>query len=237
MDIAKIRQKAKTREAPSPAKATLRTPLPASPVAVPPATTDSVQTPPSPDKKNRSAASAVSPVDPLAALFETPLEVQLATEENYLQGLRQTTEEVGKLRQLLAFSLGTEDYVLDIETIREIIKPREVTDIPRVPEFILGIISLRGIIIPVFDLKRRLKLGKTEITPASRIVVCQHQDRVVGLLVDSITQVVRIPGQKIEPPPAVLSGLDRDLVEGVGRYNGKMMILLHLPCVVDAELV
>ena len=151
--------------------------------------------------------------------------------------MSKVTEEKGKVRQLLTFFLADEEYALDIEVIREIIKPREVTDLPRVPDFILGIISLRGIIIPIFDLKRRLKLGVHELTSASRVIVCQHADKVIGLLVDSITQVTRVPEENIEPPPAILFGLDRDLVEGVGRFQGKMMILLHLPCVADAELV
>lgn len=149
----------------------------------------------------------------------------------------QQEREEEEFRQYLTFSLGSEEYALDIADIREIIKPREITDIPRVPEFILGIISLRGIIIPIFDLKKRLNLGSITLTPMSRIVVCQLEDRIVGLLVDSITQVVRLPAGHIEPPPPVLSGLDRDLVEGVGRHQGRMMILLNLSCAMDAELV
>jgi purine-binding chemotaxis protein CheW len=176
-------------------------------------------------------------VDPLEELFNVPLEIATATEESYHQALDKSTEEKGNLRQLLTFSLGDEEYALDIEAIREIIKPREVTDLPRVPDFILGLISLRGIIIPIYDLSQRMRLGKSVITPASRVIVCQCEDRVFGLLVDSISQVMRLPNQNIEPPPAVLSGIDRDLVEGVGRYQGKMMILLHLPCVADTELL
>jgi purine-binding chemotaxis protein CheW len=178
-----------------------------------------------------------SVLDPLEALFSGSLEDGGITGENYLQTLNRSVEESESLRKLLTFFLADEEYALDIEVIREIIKPREVTDLPRVPDFILGLISLRGIIIPIFDLKRRLKLGNAEITPASRVIICQHEDKMIGLLVDSITQVICVPEKCIEPPPAVLSGLDRDLVEGVGRFQGKMMILLHLPCVADAELV
>ncbi len=176
-----------------------------------------------------------SPVDPLDALFNWNPELSLATEEGYQQGLEHRDENEDA-RRWLTFSLGAEDYALDITRIREIIKPREITEIPRVPDFLLGIISLRGSIIPVFDLRNRLKLGKGVITPESRIIVCHQGQRGAGLLVDRISQVVTLPAGKIEPPPAVLSGIDRDLVEGVGRHQGKMMILLQLASVLDAEL-
>lgn len=180
-------------------------------------------------------APSPAPVDPLDALFNWNPELTLATEEGYQQGHGQQQEEV-EARRWLTFSLGAEDYALDINRIREIIKPREITEIPRVPDFLLGIISLRGSIIPVFDLRNRLKLGKGVITPESRIIVCHQGQRGAGLLVDRISQVVTLPAGKIEPPPAVLSGIDRDLVEGVGRHQGKMMILLQLASVLDAEL-
>lgn len=175
--------------------------------------------------------------DPLEALFRFRPGLELATEETYLQGLTDRNQQEEDLRQWLTFTLGSEEYALDIGNIREIIKPREITDIPRVPDFILGIISLRGLIIPVFDLKKRLKLGAAEITPASRIIVCRHGEKSAGLVVDSLNQVVRLPAQGIEPPPAVLSGLDRDMVEGIGRDGRRMMILLDLLNVLNAELI
>jgi purine-binding chemotaxis protein CheW len=176
--------------------------------------------------------------DALDALFRAYQEAGTLVEDGDLPSLQRSEAEAEEdQRQLLTFSLGSEDYSLDIDCIREIIKPREITDIPRVPDFILGIISLRGIIIPVFDLKRRLKLGVGEMTPASRIIVCQQEEKITGLLVDGISQVIRVPGNSIEPPPAVLSGVDRDMVEGVGRYQGKMTILLRLSCIMDAELI
>jgi purine-binding chemotaxis protein CheW len=161
----------------------------------------------------------------------------LGDEENYLQGLTDSNHENERIRQWLSFFLGEEEDALDITDIRELIKPREITEIPRSPVFILGIISLRGVIIPVFDLRQRLKLGAGEISPTSRIIVCQQGGKSAGLLVDSITQVVRIPEHAIEPPPAVLSGLDRDLVDAVGRHEERMLILLDLSCVMNAELI
>jgi purine-binding chemotaxis protein CheW len=138
---------------------------------------------------------------------------------------------------MLSFSLGSEEYALDIHDIREIIKPRDITDIPRVPEFVLGIISLRGIVIPVFDLKRRFKLGTSILSPSSRIIVCQRGNKSAGLLVDSISQVIKVDRASIEPPPPVLSGLERELLDGIGRHREQMLILLNMPCVLNTDLI
>lgn len=138
-------------------------------------------------------------------------------------------------RRWLAFSLGSEDYALDISMIREILKPREITEIPRVPEFLLGIISLRGNIIPIFDLKRRLGLGMATIDQDSRIIVCQEGDRMAGLLIDRITQVTSIQEEGIEPAPAIFSGRDRALLDGVGRVEGNVLILLNISNVLTID--
>ena len=138
-------------------------------------------------------------------------------------------------RRWLAFSLGREDYAIDISMIREILKPREITEIPRVPEFLLGIISLRGNIIPIFDLKRRLGLGVATIDQDSRIIVCQEGDRLAGLLIDRITQVTSIQEEEIEPPPAIFSGRDRALLDGVGRVQGNVLILLNVTNVLTID--
>jgi purine-binding chemotaxis protein CheW len=176
-------------------------------------------------------------VDPLDALFNWHPSLEFANEELFFQNSAENKQDIREeLRQWLSFSLGEEEYALDIIDIREIIKPREITDIPRAPGFILGILSLRGVIIPVFDLKKRLKLGTVEISPTSRIIVCQQGSKSTGLLVDRISQVVRIQEKAIDPPPAILSGIDRDMVDGVGRYQGKMLILLDPANVMNAEL-
>lgn len=240
MDLAEIRKKARTdKETPGAAPRKVASPKDApsiqgSPLDVQPFAEAPVG-PPVPECPPTVRPN--DPGDPLEALFNERPEMHLATEESYLQGLLGTEKKnEGRVRQWLTFSLAEEDYALDIEDVLEIIKPREITDIPRVPNFVLGIISLRGIIIPVYDLKKRLNLGLLQVSLASRIIVCQSGDRTAGLLVDGITQVIRLPEEKIEAPPAVLSGLDRDMVDLVGRHQGKMLILLHLPSVLNAEL-
>ena len=182
-------------------------------------------------------AAAQNATDGLDRLFAATEEFVLATDESYADILdSQTTSQTDNCRQYLAFHLGDEEYALDIMRISEIIKVREFTDIPRAPEFVLGIISLRGVVVPVFDLRRRLDLGISEMLAASRIVVCQLDDVTVGLLVDSINQVVNLGNDDIEPPPGVLTGLDREMVSGIGRYQGRMLILLNLHNALNVDL-
>ncbi|AMV72002.1 chemotaxis protein CheW [Desulfuromonas carbonis] len=227
MDLADIRKKARGSK-PGPVKPP-RSPAPADTDVQLPVPVGAGELPPPAPRSGR---------DRLAELFEFPAEFDLATEESYLEGLeKQSTESVEDLRQWLTFSLGAEDYALDIQQISEIIKPREVTEIPRAPDFVLGVVSLRGIIVPIFDLGRRLRLAPAELSPVSRIIVCHGEGRSAGLLVDRINQVIRLPERSLEPPPSVLAGLDRDLLTGVGRYQERMYILLHLPSVLNAELV
>jgi purine-binding chemotaxis protein CheW len=243
MDLAEIRKKARR------AKAEGRTapPMPPEPSGKDPGPRPTeVARPPSPSPtpaetrvlERRRGEEDTTFDERLEQLFAFSGDIDFASEESYQQGLTgDTGEEAEDLCQWLTFSLGAEEYALDIRQIKEIIKPRQVTEIPRVPEFILGVISLRGIIVPVFDLSRRLRLGSADLTASSRIVVCRAGERSAGLLVDRISQVIRIPVRSIEPPPVVLSGLDRELVAGVGRHQSRMLIQLYLPNVLNPELV
>lgn len=183
------------------------------------------------------AAATQNVTDGLDQLFAATEEFVLATDQSYADILdSQSASQVDNSRQYLAFHLGDEEYALDIIRISEIIKVREFTDIPRAPEFVLGIISLRGVVVPVFDLRRRLDLGTSEMLATSRIVVCQLDDVTVGLLVDSINQVVNLGDDDVEPPPGVLAGLDREMVSGIGRYQGRMIILLNLHSALNVDL-
>lgn len=173
----------------------------------------------------------------LDSLFANQGPPDLSSDEDFsLADSTALVSAAGNQRQLLTFSLDNEEYALDIETIREIIKPREITEIPRAPVHILGILSLRGQVIPIYDLKQRLKLGRGEVTSTSRIIVCQHEDQVAGLLVDSITQVVRIARDGVEATPANMAGIDRSLLLGVGRCQGRFLILLNLTNIIDAGM-
>ncbi|MBJ6750944.1 chemotaxis protein CheW [Geomonas anaerohicana] len=139
--------------------------------------------------------------------------------------------------ELLCFRVASEEYAISIMDIKEIIKPREVTEVPRVPSFVRGILSLRGNIIPVFDMKNRLGLADGAVSERERIVVVKRQGGYAGVLVDEVVQVVRIAEGGIEPPPVVLEGIDREFVLGIGRVGGRMLILLDMEKVLDVGLL
>lgn len=138
--------------------------------------------------------------------------------------------------EYLCFRVSAEIYGINIMDIKEIIKPREVTEVPRAPSFVSGVISLRGVIIPIIDMLERLGLPCEKITGRERVIVVKHGESFSGLLVDEIIQVVHISKDCLEPAPAVLEGIDRDFVSGIGRADGRMIILLNLENVADIQL-
>ncbi|GFO68453.1 hypothetical protein GMLC_20320 [Geomonas limicola] len=139
--------------------------------------------------------------------------------------------------ELLCFKVASEEYAISIMDIKEIIKPREVTEVPRVPEFVRGILSLRGIIIPIFDMRLRLGLPAGEHSERERIIVVKRLGGFCGILVDQVVQVVRIAEESVEAAPVVLEGIDRDFVQGIGRVSGRMLILLDMEKVLDVGLL
>ena len=120
--------------------------------------------------------------------------------------------------------------------IKELIKPRELTEVPRAPHFVDGIISLRGMIVPVIDLRKRLGLHSQRPTAQQRIVIVRQRSGFSGLRVDSVTGVVRIADHRREAAPAALEGIDREFVAGIGRADNRMVILLDIQNVADLEL-
>ena len=144
--------------------------------------------------------------------------------------------EKADYHEFLCFRVASEEYAINIMEIKEIIKPREITEVPRVPSFISGVLSLRGIIIPVFDMRKRLQLTAAEESAKERIIVVSKGEELFGMRVDEVLQVVRITEEAIEQPPAVLDGIDRDFVQGIGRHNNRMLILLDLPSILDISL-
>jgi purine-binding chemotaxis protein CheW len=142
-----------------------------------------------------------------------------------------------EFQEFLCFRVASEIYAINILVIKEIIKPREVTEIPRAPAFVSGVLSLRGIIIPVFNMRLRLGLPSMEKSAKERIIVLRKGEEFFGFIVDEVIQVVRIAVATMEKPPAVLDGIDRDFVSGIGRYNGQMLIVLNQDKILDLTLV
>lgn len=148
----------------------------------------------------------------------------------------ETPVESADSLEILCFRVADEIYGINIMELKEIIKPRETTEVPHAPPFIAGVISLRGIIIPVFVLRERLGLVREGDGGKERIIVLKKGDGLCGILVDEVTQVVRIAADTVEHPPAILDGIDREFVSGIGRHEGKIVILLAMEKVLDVLL-
>lgn len=153
----------------------------------------------------------------------------LVTEELYQREFgRPEGVELAEQVELLSFRLSHERYAVRLTSIRQIIRLMPITTVPRAPEYVLGILSLRGTIIPVFDLHRRLNLETAQPTRQSRIVVVAEDKFMAGFIVDQVEQVVRVSDSSIEPPPPTLAGVEAEYIEGIGRSGNQMIILLDL---------
>lgn len=130
--------------------------------------------------------------------------------------------------QLVVFDLASEFYGVDISAVREIIRMQSVTRVPGAPAFVEGVINLRGRVVPVVDLRKRLDLSLAEQTQESRIVVVDIGGRDVGVIVDAVTEVLRVPLSVIDPPSSMITNSDSDYLKGIAKLESKLIILLDL---------
>ena len=128
--------------------------------------------------------------------------------------------------ELLAFWIADEEYAVDILEIQEIIKLAEVTEVPRAPSCVLGIISLRGTVVPIVDLRVVLNMGRIESTRMSRVLVFRGEGDPVGILVDQVTSVERLERGAIEPKPKTMQIEASEVIGGVGRIDERILIML-----------
>lgn len=140
----------------------------------------------------------------------------------------QEPAEVNTARQLVGFVIGDELFGVDILSVQEIIKDTTITPIPDAPDFLDGVINLRGTIIPVIDLRKRLKLVQPHaLNPNTWIVILAVQGRLTGFIVDRVTKVLNVPTDSIKPPPdIVVAGLKSQYIRGVCKLDQRLLILL-----------
>ena len=134
---------------------------------------------------------------------------------------------------LLGFMLADEEYALGVLEVKEIVRLQPITAVPRSPEWVLGIVTLRGVIVPIFDLRRRLGLPPGEPGPDTRIVVATRGGEPAGLVVDRITQVLRVPHDRLEPPPHTIATAEAEYLRGVARLEDRLVIQLNLARVLE----
>lgn len=136
--------------------------------------------------------------------------------------------ETTDLIQLVSFKVGNEEFGIDILKVQEINKMLHITKVPNAPDFVEGVVNLRGRIIPVIDLRKRLSMEKREHDNKTRIVVVDITGNIIGFIVDEVNEVLRIGKDIIENPPELVSRADSDFITSVAKLEDRIIILLDL---------
>lgn len=138
------------------------------------------------------------------------------------------------LVQLIVFHVGEEEFAVPIGGVREIVRAGPVTPIPDSPDFIKGLINVRGDIVATIDLKNRFSLS-AEAVESKHVLITQQEENLFGLLVDEVTEVLRIPQTEIKPPHKLMTKIHEEYVSGVVTHEGRLIILLNLAQVLSVE--
>ncbi len=134
----------------------------------------------------------------------------------------------GEFRQFVSFRVGTEDYAINIMAVREIKGWTATTLLPNQPEYVLGVLNLRGTIVPIYDLRARFGLGMTQTTPMHVIMIVSVQDRVVGLLADAVSDILTVNSAEIREVPDIERGGATEFLAGIIPVGEMMVVLLSL---------
>ncbi len=137
--------------------------------------------------------------------------------------------------QLVSFVIENEEFGVDILKVQEIIRTVEITRVPKSPEFVEGVINLRGKIVPVIDLRKRFGIAVKQRDNETRIIVVDLADKVVGFLVDRVKEVIRVDRSIIEPPPGLATGISTSYITGVAKLQDRLLILLDLDRVLSSD--
>ena len=144
------------------------------------------------------------------------------------------TEGMGTM-QLVSFRLAREEYGIEITKVQEIILIGEITRVPQTPDYIKGLINLRSTVIPIVDLRLRFRLAQEDITDETRIMVVNVAGKTVGIIVDAVSEVLRISSDQIAPPPPTVAGLGREYLTGLVKLEDRLLILLDIDKILGKE--
>ena len=148
---------------------------------------------------------------------------------------RQTKVAGDTLDQMISFAISDEDYGVDIQTVKEVIRKKEITRLPKAPAFVKGVINLRGDVIPIIDLRERFNMEQQEYTNMTRVIVVEVEGRSIGMVVDSVSHVLRIEEGQIEPPPPCVGKVSEEYIRGVGKVDDKLIVLLNIDRILTSE--
>ena len=141
---------------------------------------------------------------------------------------RQSDSKLDDLVQLVSFRLGQEVFGIDILKVQEINRLVEITQVPQAPHYCEGIINLRGKVIPVINLRKKFGMEIIEWDKLTRILVCDMDGKVVGMIVDSVEEVLKIPQSTIEPTPDIVSSVNSEYIEGIAKQDKELLIFLNI---------
>jgi purine-binding chemotaxis protein CheW len=137
--------------------------------------------------------------------------------------------------QLVVFELLHEQYGVDISAVEGIIKMQAITRMPQAPSFVEGITNMRGMVMPVIDLRKRFGLATKEVDKDTRIVVVFMDDKKIGMIVDAVSEVLRVSDEIIEPPPPMVTTVNSAFIKGIAKLDDRLVILLDLDRVLTVE--
>ena len=137
--------------------------------------------------------------------------------------------------KLAVFLLEGQPYAIDIMKIKQIIRPLKITRLPKAPDFLEGVINLRGVVIPVIDMRKRFGLKARQGEEENKVIIASVDRKVVGVIVDDVTEVVPIPKSEIQPPPRVVRGVESTYLNGVCKYQDDILMILNLDEILTAE--
>ena len=147
----------------------------------------------------------------------------------------QRHNETSGTMQLVSFRLDQEEYGIEITKVQEIILMGEITRVPQTPHYIKGLINLRSTVIPIVDLRLRFTLQETEATDETRIMVVNVMGKTIGIIVDAVSEVLRISQEQISPPPPTVAGLEKDYLTGLVKLESRMLIMLDIDKILGDE--
>jgi purine-binding chemotaxis protein CheW len=149
--------------------------------------------------------------------------------------MSETEPQKEDLRQFVSFVIAGEEFGVNILTVQEIIRPVEITRVPHAPDFVEGVINLRGRILPVIDLRTRFGFPSREQDDDMRIVVVEIGAQTIGFMTDSVQEVLRVDVTSIEPAPEIAVGIDAGYLRGVAKLEDRLLILLELENILSAD--
>ena len=152
-----------------------------------------------------------------------------------MQNITEVKDDNSEIIQLVSFKIGEEEFGVNILKVQEINRIMEITKVPNAPEFVEGVVNLRGRVIPVICLRSRLNMLKKEFDDSSRIIVVDLDGKTIGFIVDEVNEVLRIPKNITEAPPEMVSGINSDFITAVGKLENRLLILLDLEKIFNSK--